>query len=130
MARPISNNLFSSNVGIESITRQTTAETRLPESTQVMPSAESATAASNTVEMLYSPKLEAALSAFLQNEIGSRELLIPGVFNSRLRKAMTDFRKASRKKKSRSLRDAAQLLEEDEDLKSLLSTYRALLQKG
>ena len=130
MARPITNNLFSSNVGIESITRQTTAETRLPENSQVMPSSESATATSNSVEMLYSPRLEAALSAFLQNEVGSRELLIPGVFNSRLKKALNEFKKEARKKKSRSLRDAARLLEDDEDLKSLLSTYRALLQKG
>lgn len=124
------NRLFSANVGIESITRQRTTETRLPESSQIMPSGEAPTSASNSVEMLYSPRLEAALAAFLQNEIGSRELLIPGVFNSRLRKAMNEFRKASRKKKSRALRDAAQLLEDDEDLKSLLSTYRALLQKG
>lgn len=128
MPGPI-HNFLSPNIGIESITRHSdAAPLRLPTSLDVVPSGENASVQS--VENMYAPRLEARVQAFLTPSIASRELLIPGVFNSRLKKAADELRTLGRKNKSHTLRRAADMLEEDAELKDLLTTYRQLLQKG
>lgn len=123
------NTQFLPNTGIESITRQESETfSRLPDSLHVVPSGDEA--AGGSLEKLFAPKLGASMQNFLTPDIASRELFLPSVFNRKLRQAADDLRKAARNNNSRTLRHAADVLDEDADLKNLLSTYRQLLQKG
>ncbi len=129
-ASPASFQAFSANLGIERIIQpfEGPGAALLPDSTRVMPTDELTGSAG--LQELYAPAWDRRMQAFLQPHLRSRELLIPGVFTRRLKQAGRELAEAARKSKSRPLREAALLLEEDEDLKELLETYRNLLLEG
>jgi hypothetical protein len=79
---------------------------------------------------MYAPSWDRAMQNFLRPRINARELLIPGVLAGRIRQARSELLDEARKRKSKSLRGAAVLLEEDEELKELLEIYRNLLLQG
>ncbi len=124
---PVTKSPFASDVGIAGISWQGW-ETALPAGTTVLPSGDVAGAA--TLEALFNSRLEEGMKAFLRPDINTRELLLPGFFNSRLHKAQKKLREAARRGQSPASARAADLLEEDDELKELLFMYRGLLQKG
>ncbi len=121
---------FSPNVGIEHIIDKTEGPGAaiLPSSTRVVPT--DAMTSMDALHDLYAPSWDKAMQSFLRPRIDARELLIPGVLSGRIRQARADLNEAARKKKSKTLRDAALLLEEDEEMKELLDIYRNLLLQG
>lgn len=121
---------FSPNVGIERIIQsfEGPGAAVLPGSATVLPTDElTGTAGLND---LYASAWDRAEQRFLQPHLRSRELLIPGVFTARLRQAGRELAEAAGSGGSEALRDAARLLNEDEELKGLLETYRNLLVQG
>lgn len=129
-ASPTSFQAFSPNLGIERIIQsyEGPGSAMLPDSTRVLPT--DALTGSAGLRDLYAPAWDRRMQAFLQPQLRSRDLLIPGVLSLRLKQAGRELAEAARKSKSAPLRDAARLLEEDQDLKSLLETYRNLLLQG
>lgn len=121
---------FSPNVGIERIINpgEGPGAAVLPQSTKVVPT--DAITSMEALHQLYAPAWDKSMLQFLRPHIDARELLIPGVLAGRIRQARADLLEAARKKKSKSLRSAAVLLEEDEELKDLLDIYRNLLLQG
>ena len=121
---------FSPNVGIERIIAsfEGPGASVLPQSTRIVPSEGMTGLAS--LRSLYASAWDNSLTNFLQPRLSSRELLIPGILASRLRQAKKEINELARQKKSRALRDTALMLEEDEDMKELLDTYRNLLLQG
>ena len=95
----------------------------LPSSTRVVPT--DAMTSMEALHELYAPAWDKAMQQFLRPRIDARELLIPGVFAGRIRQARKDLQDAARKGKSKPLRDAALLLEEDEEMKEALSAFNA-----
>jgi hypothetical protein len=79
---------------------------------------------------LYSSSWDTTMRRFLQPQVLARELLIPGMFSSHIRRAREELTQEARRKKSPALRHAALLMEEDEDMKNLLEIYRNLLLQG
>ena len=124
---PITHSPFAGNIGIEGISWRRN-EVSLPVGTTVLPSGDLVSQAA--LDTLYGSRLEEELKAFLKPNLMSRELLLPGVLGSRLNKARRKLRSEARKSGSRTLARAADLLEEDEEMKELLAMYRGLLQKG
>ncbi len=121
---------FSPNVGIEKIigSGEGPGASTLPASTRVVPT--DAMTSMEALHELYAPAWDKAMQNFLRPRIDARELLIPGVFAGRIRQARKDLQDAARKNKSKPLRDAAILLEQDEEMKELLDIYRNLLLQG
>ncbi len=121
--------LFPQHVGIETITHISGQKlSGLPDVPALLPSGTEVT--SGMTESLYEAKLTSMLRVFLSPAMQSKELLLPGMLNQKLKRAKDDLRKAGRKKKSKTMHRAADLLEEDAQLKEVLDTYRQLLQKG
>ena len=121
---------FSPNVGIERIigSAEGPGAAMLPASTRVVPT--DAMTSMEALHELYAPSWDKAMQAFLRPRLDARELLIPGVFAGRIRQARKELLDAARKSKAKPLRDAALLLEEDEEMKELLDMYRNLLLQG
>ena len=124
---PVTHSPFAGGIGIEGISWQP-RETGLPSGTQIVPSGDMT--GHITLEALYDSPLEGGLRAFFKPDLNTRELLFPGFFSSRLNSARKKLRAAARKNNSPACAKAADLLEEDVELKELLSMYRGLLQKG
>ena len=124
---PVSHSPFAGNIGIEGISWRRN-EVNLPTGTTVLPSGNLVSPAA--LDALYGSRLEEQLKAFVKPNIAARDLLMPGVLNSRLHQAGKKLRAEARRRGSRALARAADLLEEDEELKALLAMYRGLLQKG
>jgi hypothetical protein len=126
----ISDTGFSPNTGIERILRNSDGPGRaaLPASSRVVPT--DAVTGLDALHDLYASSWDRSMRAFLQPRIRAREVFIPGVFAARLRKARQELAEESRRKKSKALRDASLVLEDDEDLKELLDMYRNLLLQG
>ena len=121
---------FSPNLGIEKIigSAEGPGTAILPSSTRVVPT--DAMTSMEALHELYAPTWDKAMQNFLRPRIDARELLIPGVFAGRIRQARKELQDAARKAKAKPLRDAALLLEEDEEMKELLDIYRNLLLQG
>jgi hypothetical protein len=100
----------------------------LPLSTRVLPT--DAMTSMEALHDLYASSWDKAMQNFLRPRIDAREILIPGVFAGRIRQARAELAEAARKKKSPALRNAALLMEEDEEIKNLLEIYRNLLLQG
>ena len=124
---PITHSPFAGNIGIEGISWRRN-EVSLPVGTTVLPSGDLVSQAA--LDTLYGSRLEEELKAFIKPNLAARDLLLPGVLNSRLNQARKKLRALARRGGSRALARAADLLEEDEELKDLLAMYRGLLQKG
>jgi hypothetical protein len=124
---PVTHSPFAGGIGIEGISWQP-HESGLPGGTQVVPSGDMP--GHITLEALYGSPLEEGLRAFLKPNLNTRELLFPGYFSARLNNARKKLRAAARKSNSPACAKAAELLEEDAELKELLSMFRGLLQKG
>jgi len=124
---PITHSPFAGNIGIEGISWRRN-EVSLPVGTTVLPSGDLVSQAA--LDTLYGSRLEEELRAFVKPDLAARDLLLPGVLNSRLNQARKKLRALARRGGSRALARAADLLEEDEELKDLLAMYRGLLQKG
>ncbi len=121
--------LFPQHLGIETITHISGQKlSGLPDIPALLPSGTEL--AGGMTESLYEAKLTSMLRNFLAPAMQSKELLLPGMLNQKLKRAKDDLRNAGRKKKSKALHRAADLLEEDAELKEVLDTYRQLLQKG
>lgn len=121
---------FSPNVGIERIidTADGPGSALLPASTRVVPT--DSLTSMEALHDLYAPSWDKDMQSFLHPRLNAREMLIPGVFAGRIRQAREDISTAARKNKSKPLREAAVLLEEDEEIKELLDMYRNLLLQG
>lgn len=121
---------FSPNLGIERIIGrgEGPGDALLPSSTRVVPT--DSMTSMEALHELYAPAWDRGMQNFLKPRINARELLIPGFFASRMRQAKKDINDAARKKKSKALRGAAVLLEQDEEMKDLLDIYRNLLLQG
>ncbi|MDR2892633.1 MAG: hypothetical protein LBV80_06065 [Deltaproteobacteria bacterium] len=121
---------FSPNIGIESIfsSGEGPGAATLPGSTRVVPT--DAMTSMEVLHEMYAPSWDRAMQNFLRPRINAKELLIPGVLAGRIRQARNELMEEARKRKSKSLRGAALLLEEDEELKELLDVYRNLLLQG
>ena len=124
---PVTHSPFAGSVGIEGISWQP-RETGLPGGTRIVPSGD--LPGQINLEALYASPLEESLRAFLKPDLHTRELLFPGYFSARLNNARKKLQAAARKNNSPACAKAADLLEEDAELKELLSMYRGLLQKG
>lgn len=121
---------FSPGVGIERIigSHEGPGAAALPHSTKVLPS-DSITDMEG-LHKLYAPAWDKAMQRYMQPSLSSRELLIPSIFSARIQQARRELNEAARQKKSRPLREAALLLEDDDELKKLLDVYRNLLLQG
>lgn len=121
---------FSPNLGIENIMGKSEGPgaAQLPSSATVLPT-DSVTSL-DALHELYAPSWDRAMRQFLKPHLQTRELLIPGFFASRMRQARQELNEAARQKKSKNLRNAALLLENDEEMKELLDIYRNLLLQG
>jgi hypothetical protein len=121
---------FSPNVGIERIigSQEGPGAAILPGSTRVLPT--DAMTSMEALHGLYASSWDKAMQNFLRPRIDAREILIPGVFAWRMRQARAELAEAARRKKSPALRNAALLMEEDEEIKNLLEFYRNLLLQG
>ena len=121
---------FSPNVGIERIidSAEGPGAAKLPASTRVVPT--DAMTSMDALHELYAPSWDKTMQGFLLPRLDARELLIPGVFTGRIRQARKELQDAARKSRTKALRNAALLLEEDEEMKHLLDMYRNLLLQG
>jgi hypothetical protein len=130
MSKSIGGATFSPNIGIERIIspNEGPGAAVLPDSTRVLPT--DAMTSMDALHELYASSWDRTMQNFLRPRIDARELLIPGVLAGRIRQAKQDLLEAARKKKSKALRGAAVLLEEDEEMKELLDIYRNLLLQG
>jgi hypothetical protein len=124
---PVNYSPFAGNIGIEGISWRKN-EVNLPAETTVLPSGDLVGQAA--LDTLYGSRLEEQLRAFVKPNLAARDLLLPGVLNARLYKARLKLRSEARRRGSRTMARAADLLEEDEEMKHLLALYRGLLQKG
>ena len=124
---PVGHSPFAGGVGIEGISWQPRG-TGLPGGTQLVPSGD--VWGQITLETLYASPLEEGLRAFFKPDLRTRELLFPGYFSACLNRARRKLRAAARENDSAAGAKAAELLEEDAQLKELLSMYRGILQKG
>ena len=124
---PVTYSPFAGNIGIEGISWKKN-EISLPAGTTVLPSGDLVSQAA--LDTLYGSRLEEQLRAFIKPNPATRDLLLPGVMSARLHQARKKLRAEARRGGSRALARAADLLEEDEELKDLLAMYRGLLQKG
>ena len=130
MPKSIAGAPFSPNVGIERIISpgEGPGAAVLPDSTRVVPT--DAMTSMEALHELYASSWDKSMQNFLRPRIDARELLIPGVLSGRIRQARADLLEEARKRKSKALRGAAVLLEEDEEMKELLDIYRNLLLQG
>ena len=124
---PVTHSPFAGGIGIEGISWQP-RDSGLPGGTQIVPNGDMP--GQINLEAIYASPLEERLRAFLKPDLRARELMFPGYFSARLNNARRKLRAAARKTNSSACANAAELLEEDEELKELISMYRGLLQKG
>jgi hypothetical protein len=122
--------IFSPNVGIERIigSNDGPGSALLPLSSRVVPT--DAATGRDALHQLYGSRWDTMMRSFLQPQVTARELLIPGKFSNCIRRAGEELTQEARRKKSPALRQAALLMEEDEDMKNLLEIYRNLLLQG
>ncbi len=130
MSKSITSGAFSPHIGIEHVFRSGDGPgvTALPDSTKVVPT--DAMTSMESLHDLYASSWDKSMQRFLRPHIDARELLIQGVLAGRIRQARAELLELARKKKSKALRSAAVLLEEDEEMKELLDIYKNLLLQG
>jgi hypothetical protein len=122
--------IFNPTVGIERIIESNDGpgSALLPPSARVVPT--DAATGQEALHRLYSSAWEGRMRRFLQPQVTVREMLIPGKLANYIRRAHEELTQEARRKKSSALRQAALLMEEDEDMKNLLEIYRNLLLPG
>ena len=131
MAR-ITRNL-SLDAGIEQIlTRSDPFPSALPDTGRMMPGIDRV--GQRLDEVLFPPSVEEELLESFRPEVDQREILTPNGYRAALEESQAELREAVARAKGTpagdSLQRAVALLDEERELRDLLSTYRHLLHKA
>lgn len=125
---------FSLDTGIEQILKSGESETaKLPvDRSAILPSDDHLKIQLN--RLFNAPSLDDQILSLLKPALLNKNILIPARYQALLKSIQRKIKKAAEKNKSgkgeRALAEAAELLEEEQELLELLNTYRNILHKA